>query len=242
MGVLSLFKRQPEASDSTPSSLRETLPTPGGVAPCLFSHNRETVYAMCKVEERDGTSLMLRIVREVGKITLSGLKVGVAGHIEVGDFRIPFHVVQVQLPWVAVATSPERRHPIQREFFRIPASFTVRFCQRNPQGMWATGKGINLSSGGFRFALQGKRPLQIGTELLTELTINFTPSQHEKLEMPAEVRWVSRELGEIVVGVRVTGAACRKDLANTVSQLQRLMAHQPEDYILIDTQRPRLRS
>jgi hypothetical protein len=197
---------------------------------------------MCKVEERDETSLMLRIMREVGRITLFGLKVGVEGHIEVGDRRIPLRVVQVQLPWIAVATSPERSRPIQRQFFRIPASFTVRFRQRSPKGVWVLGKGINLSGGGFQFAFQGRKLPQLGMELLTELTINLTPSQHETLEMPAEVRWVSRGLGEIAVGVRVPEAAHRKDLANIVSQLQRLMTHQPEDYILTDAQRPRLRS
>jgi len=241
-GLFSLFKRQPQASNAKSETLLELLPATESVAPCLFSYNGEIVYAMCKVEERDETSLMLRVVREVGKVTLAGLKVGVEGHVEVADRRIPFHVIQVQLPWIVVAASPEKSRPIQRQFFRVPASFTVRFRQRSSKGSWSVGKGINLSSGGFRFVFHGRELPQRGTEYLTELTINLTRTQQETLAMPAEVRWVTQGVGEIVVGVKVADASHRKDLANIVSQLQRLMAHQPEDYILTETRRPRLRS
>ena len=240
-GLLSLFKRQDQASDPKPSTLQEMLPAIGSVAPCLFSRNKEMVHAMCKVEERDETSLLLRVMREVGKVTLAGLKVGEEGHIETADRQIPMHVVQVQLPWITVATSPERSRSVKRQFFRVPATFTVRFRQQSPQAPWLVGKGTDLSSGGFRFVFRSRELPRLGTVYLTELTISLARSQQTTLEMPAEVRWVGPAGGETAVGVQVTDAAHRKDLANIVSQLQRLMVHQPEDYLLTETQRPRLR-
>lgn len=239
--LLSLFKRQSHTAESKLSTAQRILPAPGSVAPCVFAHNGEVVYAMCTVEERNEARLLLRVLREVGKVTLVGLKVGGEGQIEAANRRIPLYVEQVQLPWIAVSTSPERSRPIQRQFLRIPASFTVRFRQRGSKVAWRVGKGLNLSSGGFRFAFYGRELPQRGTEYLTELTISLTQARRAILEMPVEVRWASLGAGEILVGVRVTEAAHRKDLVNVVSQLQRLLSHQPEDYLLIETQRPRLR-
>lgn len=239
--LLSLFKRQPQTCESEPPTSRQMLPAPGSVAPCLFSHNREVVYAMCAIEEQNGSRLLLRVVREVGKVTLAGLKVGVGGQVEAANHRIPLSVVQVQLPWIVVSTFPEQSRPIQRQFLRVPASFTVRFRQRSPEGLWRVGKGINLSNGGFLFACPGRELPRVGAEYFAEIAIPLAPSRQAILEMLTEVRWVSRRVGELAVGVRVTEATHRKDLANIVSQLQHLMAHLPEEYLLIEPQRPRLR-
>jgi c-di-GMP-binding flagellar brake protein YcgR len=197
---------------------------------------------MCTVEERDETSVMLRVLRELGRVTLAQLKIGAEGQMEVADQLIPLRVVRIQLPWIAVAMSPERRRPVQRQFFRVPASFSVRFRRRGSEGAWLTGKGINISSGGFCFIFHGVELPRLGTEYLMELTLNLTRTQKEVLELAAEVRWVATSSEQFSVGVRAVDPARRKDLANAVSRLQHLMIRQPEDYLLTETQRPYLRS
>jgi c-di-GMP-binding flagellar brake protein YcgR len=197
---------------------------------------------MCTVEERDETSVMLRVLREIGKVTLAKLKIGAEGQIEVANHLIPMRVVRVQLPWIAAAISPEQNRLAERQFFRAPASFSVRFRRRGVDGPWRVGRGVDISGGGFCFALRGTELPQLGSQYLTELTLNFTPTQRVVFEMEVEVRRVTTTNGETSVGVCAVDPARRKDLANAVSRLQHLMIRQPEDYLLTETQRPRLRS
>jgi len=58
--------------------------------------------------------------------------------------------------------------------------------------------------------------------------------------MDAQVRRVSKEKGEAVVGMCVGDPAHRRELAAAVSRLQQLMVRQPEDYLAAEGQRPRL--
>src|SRR5882672_8456446 len=97
-GLLSFFKQQllENASHMLPKA--DILPVPGNVTPCWFSHHEEIIYAMCLVEDREGTSFLLQVLREIGKVSLIGLQVEAEGQLEVDDCLIPIRVVQVALP------------------------------------------------------------------------------------------------------------------------------------------------
>ena len=240
-GLLSFLKHQP--LESAPHVLPQAniLPVPGNVTPCWFSHNEEIIYAMCLVEEREEKRFLLQVLREIGKVSLMGLQVGAEGQLEIDDLLIPMHVLQVALPWIAVDSSPEQSRQLQRQFLRLSASFAVRFRRWNSEGPWQIGKGINISSGGFCFALLGAEMPTLEVMYESELKLRFTHTQEVVLRMTAEVRWVSRTLTDTTVGVRVSDPARCKDLTYVVSQLQHLMTRQPEDYLLVENQRPHLR-
>lgn len=240
-GFLSLFKQQPLESAPYVRSKADILPVPGNVTPCWFAHHEEIVYAMCLVEDREGTSFLLQVLREIGKVSLAGLPVGTEGQLEVDDYLIPMRVVQVALPWISVSASPERSRELQRQFLRLAASFDVQFRRWNSDEPWQTGRGINLSSGGFCFALLGEEMPALEVMYESELKLRISPTQEIVLRMMAEVRWVSKTPTETTVGVRVSDPARCKDLTYVVSQLQHLMTRQPEDYLLVENRRPRLR-
>ena len=123
---------------------------------------------------------------------------------------------------------------------RVPASFSVRIRRRDMSGSWRVGRGIDISSGGFGFALPGNDAPLLNDEYVVELMLNFTRTQKEMFEMAAQVRRVSIKEREVVVGMFVSDPAHRKKLAAAVSRLQHLMVRQPEDYLLVETHRPRL--
>jgi hypothetical protein len=75
----------------------------------------------------------------------------------------------------------------------------------------------------------------------TEITLKLTRKETETLELPAEVRRITKAQGKTVIGLRVLDPSRRKALTNAVSRLQRLMSRQPEDYILVANSRPYLR-
>src|SRR5262249_13662123 len=149
------------------------------------------VYAMCLVEDREGTSFLLQVLREIGKVSLAGLPVGAEGQLEVDDYLIPTRVVQVALPWISVSAAPERSRELQRQFLRLAASFEVQFRRWDSDEPWQTGKGINLSSGGFCFALHGEETPALEVMYESELKLRISPAQEVVLRMMAEVRWVS---------------------------------------------------
>jgi hypothetical protein len=239
-GLLSLFKRRPLSAKPESPAWANVLPSPGATAPCLFSRNGEIVHTICKVEERQGTDLMLRVFKEIGKAPLSGLQVGSGGTLEIADRLLPLRVLLVQLPWIAVAAFPEEVRPAHRQFLRVPASFLVRFRRHGTDGPWLTGRGINVSTGGVCFASTSPASPASGTVYDTEVTLKLTRKEVETLEMAAEVRWVTTSAGETWMGLRVLDPARCKDLTTTVSRLQHLMARQPEDYVLVENQRPQL--
>ncbi|MBI3756727.1 MAG: PilZ domain-containing protein [Deltaproteobacteria bacterium] len=211
------------------------------MTPCWFSHHGEIIYAMCLVEEREEKRFLLQVLREIGRVSLIGLQAGAEGQLEIDDLLIPMDVLQVALPWIAVVSSPEQSRQLQRQFLRLSASFAVRFRRWNSAEPWQTGKGINISSGGFCFTLLGAELPTLGARYESELRLRITHTQEVMLRMTAEVRWVSRTPTETTIGVRVSDPARCKDLTYVVSQLQHLMTHQPEDYLLVENQRPHLR-
>jgi len=240
-GFFSLLKRQPHGAASEQAARMSLLPAPGGSAPCLLSHQGELIHAICKIKDRREARVLLRVLKEMGKIPLFGLQIGSLGRLEVDGHLLSFQITEVQLPWLVVVLLPEHPRPAHRQLLRIPATFSVRLRQQTSTGPWRVGKGLNLSSGGFCFAFYTREQPQPGTLYLAELTLHLTRLRTETLEtMTTEVRWVSSRK-ETLVGVRVIDPARQKDLANAVSQLQRFLIRQPEDYMLIENPQPRLR-
>lgn len=240
-GILSLFKRPLASHEQEQPSSSPGFPSVGSTIPCLFSRQGEFVYAICQVEERQRTDLMLRVLREIGKSPLSGLQVGTSGTLEITDHLLPLRVILVQLPWIAVATFPEEVRPAPRQFLRVPAPFIVRFRRQGTHGLWLTGKGIDVSNGGICFAFTAAESPDLGMMYDTEVTLMFSRKEIERLKMAMEVRWITTSKKETRVGLRVLEAARCKDLTNTISRLQHLMARQPEDYVLVKNPRPFLR-
>jgi hypothetical protein len=239
-GILSLFKRQSEADVQRQSGGTAGLPSVGSAVPCLFSRQNEVVHAICAVEERQGADIMLRVLRELGKVSLAGLPVGSGGKLEFANQLLPFGVQLVQLPWVAITIAPDKARPVQRQFFRMSASFPVRFRRRGSERPWMVGKGIDVGNGGFCFSFTAPEIPASGIVYDTEITLKLTRKETETLKMSAEVRWATKTQREILVGLRVVDQAQRKDLTSVVSRLQHLMSRQPEDYVLVESPRPRL--
>jgi len=67
------------------------------------------------------------------------LRLGEEGQLETTERLIPLRVVRAQLPWIAVITSLEKRHPARRQFLRVPASFSVRMRRRSMGVAWKIG-------------------------------------------------------------------------------------------------------
>lgn len=239
-GIISLFKRQSESDVPRRSSLTTGLPSVGSAVPCLFSRQNEVVHAICEVEERQGADLMLRVLRELGKVSLAGLPVGSAGKLEFANQLLPFRVALVQLPWIAIRIAPDKARPVQRQFFRMSASFPVRFRRRGSERPWMMGKGIDVGNGGFCFSFTAPETPTLGLVYETELTLKMTRKETETLQLSAEVRWITKAQKEILMGLRVVDQAQRKELTSAVSRLQHLMSRQPEDYVLIESPRPHL--
>src|SRR5437762_5754087 len=99
-GLLSLFKQPLVKNVPYVLPKSDILPVPGNVTPCWFSHQGEIIYAMCLVEEREEKKFLLQVLREMGKVSLTGLQVGAEGQLEIDDLLIPMHILQVALPWL----------------------------------------------------------------------------------------------------------------------------------------------
>lgn len=227
------FSPQPEA----PS----TLPALGATVPGDFTRHGELIHTICKVEEKKDSSVLLRVMTEMGRVPLVGLRAETEGQLEVGTRLIPFQVTQVNFPWIEVTAFPERARPVQRQFLRIPASFAVRY---RPQGMtdpWIGGTGIDLSSGGLSFTSPSLTPPALGLVYEVEIILALRQREQKKLLLEAVVRWVTTTSDAIIVGLQVSDPAQQKELVNTVARLQHQMARHPDDYLLAEPAKPQLR-
>jgi len=228
-----VFSLQPEA----PSA----LPVLGATVPGDFTHHGELIHTICKVEEKKDSSVLLRVLTEMGRVPLVGLRAETEGQLEVGTSLIPFLVAQVNFPWIEVTAFPERARPVQRQFLRIPASFTVRYRPQGMTGSWSSGTGIDLSSGGFSFASPSLTPPALGLVYEVEIILAFRRREQKKLLLEAVARWVTTTSDAIMVGLQVSDLAQQKELLSTVSRLQHQMARHPEDYLLVEPAKPQLR-
>lgn len=239
-GILSLFKRTSAARGQDQPVSSPILPAIGSTVPCLFSKPDGFVYAICRVEERQGSDFMLRVLKEIGKAPLYGLQVETGGTLEITDHLLPLRVTLVQLPWVAVTTFPEEVRPAQRQGLRIPASFSVQFRRHGTDGPWLTGRGINVSSGGVCFAFSAPETPDLGVVYDTKVILALSRREVETLEAAVEVRWITTFEEETWVGLRILDPARCKDLTTTISRLQHLMAREPEEYVLVENPQPHL--
>jgi hypothetical protein len=233
LGCLLYRRRRPPAH---PAQTRKSslLPVSGNTVPGDFSHRGEVIHTICQVEEQKDANLILRVLVEMGKIPLVGLKAGAGGQLQVGNQVLPLQVMQVNLPWLEVFALPNRARLAARQFLRVPASFSVRFRPHESTGSWFSGKGINLSSGGFCFAFAAPIIPVPGMIYEIEMSLAFPRGGTEQLMLEAEVRWVTTTRRGMSVGLETHDPAQRKALANAVSKLQHLMSRHPEDYLLIE--------
>lgn len=197
-----------------------------------FSHGQETVHTLCKVEKYRDTSLSLRVISELGKVSMIGLKVGAAGQFDANNHMFPFQVVQVALPIVDVTVFPAQARPVKRQFLRVPVSCPVRLRPSGSLSQWISGRSLDLSAGGCGFAFASPQLPPLGTRYDLEMTIDISPQETEQLVLTAEVRWVKRVAGVVHVGAEVHNPAQRRDLATIVTRLQQAMSRRPDDYLL----------
>jgi hypothetical protein len=88
-----------------------------------FLHRREQVHVYCRIEDSEESRLLVRIMSELGKSSLLGLRSGTSGQLEIGNYWLPIEVLSVSLPWVTVETFANRAKPVRRESLRVPGSF-----------------------------------------------------------------------------------------------------------------------
>jgi hypothetical protein len=203
----------------------------GSVAADFFRVNGK-VHTLCHVDKYSDGNLRLRIVSEVGTVSMMGLKVGTAGQLEADNRIFPFQVVHVALPVVDITVFLSQARPVKRQFLRIPVSCPVRLRQSGSTGPWKTGKTLDVSAGGCGFAFASPHLPALGTPYDLELILDISPHETEQLTMMAEVRWVKRVAGEVHVGAEVTNPAQRRVLATVVTRLQQTMSRRPDDYLL----------
>ncbi|MGE0823467.1 MAG: PilZ domain-containing protein [Candidatus Binatia bacterium] len=184
------------------------------------------------MEKQLGKNLSLRILAEVGKVSLIRLKKGSLGQLEIDNQVFPFEVSEVNLPIITVATNPEQSRPVRRQLLRLPASFSVRFRRQGTNGLWISGRGVDISAGGCCFTITPPHLPKQGEHYTIELKISLPTDGEEELTLDAEVRWVKLDNGVVAVGVEVHDPAQRRDLAEIVTTLQQSLARHPEDYLL----------
>lgn len=228
--------RQPgrSATNGRSQPQHSALPnlTPGDTLSADFSHHHETVHAICRVQQQIERRLRLRVLSEVGKVPLLGLKEGTLGTLETKTKLFPFRVTHTALPVVEVVIFVDQARPAERQLLRIPSSFAARIRQLRSGGSWISGRGIDLSAGGCCFAFTASHIPTPGTLYELEMTVPFHRDDQEQLSVIAEVRWGKRIDGEIHVGVEVRDPTERRELTMIVSKLQQSMSRHPKDYLL----------
>ncbi len=121
--------------------------------------------------------MLVRVLSELGKSSLLGMRAGTPGQLEVGNNWLPIEVLNVSLPWVVVEAFAGRAKPMHRESLRVPASFSVRFRAQGLVHHWTPGTGINISAGGFCFSSNYASQLRVGRYYEIELTPSDAPGQ-----------------------------------------------------------------
>ena len=146
------------------------LPQVGMTLPGAFLHRREAVHVFCRIEDSEESRLLVRVLSELGKSSLLGMRAGTPGQLEVGNNWLPIEVLNVSLPWVIVEAFAGRAKPKRRESLRVSASFSVRFRAQGLVHRWTPGTGINISAGGFCFSSNHASQLRVGRYYEIELT------------------------------------------------------------------------
>lgn len=203
----------------------------GGTVSADFSHHQETVRATCRIEKLQASSLGLRIVAELGKASLRGLKNGTHGYLELDNCILPFRVTYVNLPCVEVRMFPHHARPAHRQLLRVPATFLVRLRRKGSHGLWIAGQGVDLSAGGCHFSLTPPTLPKAGDAYDVEMLIMLPDGSEDRPLLATEVRWVRPTSRLIYVGMEAH-AAQRTALTTAASQFQHSLSRRPQDYVL----------
>ena len=225
------------SSQGQPPSL---LPRRGTTVSGTFVHRREPVHVFCRVEDNEESRLLVRILSELGKSPLLGMRAGTAGQLEVGSNWIQIEVLNVSLPWVVVEAFAGRAQPVRRESIRVPVSFSVRFRAQGLTRHWSRANAINVSAGGFCFSAGFTADLRVRRLYEIELMPGATGGSGEAFIFLAELRWLLRTEEGTVAGLQLADRTKQPDLARFVSSMQRRMARHPEDYLLETNPKPEL--
>ncbi|HEX9454958.1 MAG TPA: PilZ domain-containing protein [Candidatus Binatia bacterium] len=227
-----------EKAQAKPLSL---LPKTGTMLSGAFVRRRESIHVYCQVEDSEESRLLVRVLSELGKSSLLGMRAGTPGQLEVGNTWLPIEVLNVSLPWVVVEAFTGRAKPAQRESLRIPASFTVRFRAHGLSRHWIRGEGINVSAGGFCFSSKFAAELKVGRLYEIELNPGDTgPPRGLAFVFIAELRWLLRTMEGTVAGLQLSVGPQQRDLARFTSYMEHRMARHPEDYLLETNPKPEL--
>jgi hypothetical protein len=225
------------SSQAQPPSL---LPQRGATVSGTFVHRREPVHVYCRVEDNQESRLLVRILSELGKAPLLGMRAGTSGQLEVGNNWLPIEVLNVSLPWVIVEAFTGRAKPVRRESIRVPVSFSVRFRAQGLARQWTRANGINVSTGGFCFSAGFTTELRVGRLYEIELMPDAGGQSGETFVFLAELRWILRTEQGTVTGLQLADHSKQPDLVRFVSYMQRRMSRHPEDYLVESNPKPEL--
>jgi len=214
------------------------LPQVGMTLPGAFLHRREAVHVFCRIEDSEESRLLVRVLSELGKSSLLGMRAGTPGQLEVGNNWLPIEVLNVSLPWVIVEAFAGRAKPKRRESLRVPASFSVRFRAQGLVHRWTPGTGINISAGGFCFSSNHASQLRVGRYYEIELTPEDAGQGTEAFVFYAEMRWLLRTTEGTVAGVQLADRSKQRDLARFVSYMEHRLTRHPEDYLIETNPKP----
>jgi hypothetical protein len=92
--------------ESTQAPSPSLLPKVGTALSGAFLHRREQVHVYCRIEDSEKSRLLVRIMSELGKSSLLGMRPGTSGQLEIGNYWLPIEVLNVSLPWVTVKRLP----------------------------------------------------------------------------------------------------------------------------------------
>lgn len=190
------------------------------------------IHAICQVEDQRAATLCLRIVAEMGKVSLMGLRAGTSGHIEIGDLVFPCEVTHAILPKIQVVIFPQHAQPARRQLLRVPASFLVRVRRQGSDGLWISGQGIDISAGGCSFLLTPPYIPKPGSPYDIDMLLTLPRNEEERPFLAAEVRWVKTTNQHIYVGIETSHPAQRRTLTNATAKVQLALSRHPEDYLL----------
>ena len=197
-----------------------------------FLHHHEIVHSICLLEKQNEALLRLRILSEVGRVPLMGLREGAPGQLETKKKISPFRVTRVALPVVDITTFADQARPAHRQLLRVPASFLVRFRRKESTGLWISGQGVDISAGGCHFILTPPLVPKIRDSYAVEMLITLPDGSEERPLLDTEVRWVRPTSSSIYVGMEAQHPAQRKALTNAAVKFQQALARRPEDYLL----------
>ena len=216
------------------------LPQRGMTLSGTFMNRREPVHVYCRVEDNEESRLLIRVLSELGRTPLLGMRAGAAGQLEVKDSWLPIEVLNVSLPWVVVEAFTGRAKPARRESLRVPVSFSVRFRAQGLTRQWSRATGINVSAGVFCFSSGFAAELRVGRLYEIELMPDAAGQSGDTFVFLAEMRWVMRTEHGTVAGLQLADRAKQPDLAKFVSYMQHRMSRHPEDYLLETNPKPEL--